>query len=527
MLTNYKVSLLFLVFFSSVLLVPAIAIAQGSVELVAPPTIHQSTTGAKGGNQFEPVGQVVNGNVQVESRSFISETNNLDSLSQQKPEVSQGGNWFTKKLSGAWNWVVSVGQTKIQSPTLLAVSTKIQSLDSRFGLTRLFGSNIAGIQKSFKQKSVGGFFKNVGGIVLKTTGIVAGAAAVGVMAGSAWLLATGQAAVLSASAVGAVKWVQTITAPAVKFISSGWKWLTVLVPKAWKAIDKFTLSVTRVTNRVANAISKYITIGGEISKTGDALAKTTRTWGKILNGLMAGLFAIGSTLSTGALVGTVAEKPTPPLETNTAAEKNPSTNKVSTKSTGSTTPSASKTSNTSTSTEQTKKSNPVTVTTKTEENAKPKSETIPKAVAIQEKTSAPVKAVSTPKAADSVKASTTDSKASVSSTPTPKATQSTVVAKASPVSLAGVTQAVKTLSSAVGKIGTNVSKVLSTEIPRYLSAGYYPQGQANANPSAYQKATIITWASFAGVLATSIGAWAFFRLRKNRQSESSVMITES
>lgn len=475
-----------------------------ALELVHPPIQHVSTD-SSGLPQFETVDESLGSEaLKLQETNYQKTIPGAGYLAMgsldQTAKTKQG--WFSKM----WSWIVQKGNTPITNPTLISLNSALQRMDSKIGMSRLYGKNVDSFTISFLKGNYGESFKQIGIIALKTSAVIAGATALGVAAGAGWLAATGQGAVVTSFFSGlwgsvllvarnSLNYIRNVLAVTKDFIVNSWKWF-----------DNLTKVLSRTANRISNSINKFISISTNLReevegwlKAGER-AKSLLKW---VSGSFVGLATLLSTWWSVAPANTQIPNAPAIVTTNQSGQVNKKTATVNTAS-NTKSPSVEKTTAQGTSSAPVVRS--ITQNTPTQDSKKVDQNNATQTTKDSSVTTSKVTTTSGVQKASTAKVSST------ASSSIPKSSET----KTSAVSLTGVSSAVKSLGTAINKLGTSLARFTSSDIPRFVSAGYLgSENKGTATP--YQKTTMFAWIISAGAVSTLGGILAYGRIKRRQK----------
>lgn len=492
-----------------------------------------------------------------ETRTF---ERNLENNSALGTTTLQNSTFVNSSLAGAdsnnlgwWNKFKNWWQKPITNSAVLSVNSWLKTWNARFGLERLYGQQVGEIVRGIKTKDYGLIGAGVLGVIAKTAGVIAVGMASGLVLGKSYMafgdLNGGVSKIWTSVKSVAVRswgWLNakiSIAAVAVR------KW----VVAAAKKVDFITKNITRVTNRISNSVQKILTASKNLRVEISGWSKMFKSWSKIL---VSGWLIIANALSIGGTsvsnnildVGKTPNTITTARVETSSITKQPATGvagKNSTTAQGGNNKSATNTKSTEVSTKNTSSLSANTQQSATSkktselESSKVLGANISSVDAVVSKlTPMPTteKAVkmnvvtaSTGLKSQDATVKTSNVKADTQMTsvkPTPSLAKTTV-AQASEAGLSKDLKAgIKSVTSAMGKLGTQIKQFSTNTIPRYLSAGYLPDSaEKGIKPTGYQAATLTAWAMLSAMATIFAGMWLYQRIKKRQTEPESVLIS--
>lgn len=499
--------------------------------VVYPMTQGQSTNMVPGMEQYgESSASGSNYVPNIKTQNYNREISSSENLSIEKQGVQEKKSWFGKLFSkvtttigSGYDRFIRFMNSPIENPSLNSIASGMQRIESRFGLTRIFGSNISALSTALNQGSFTVFFKQLSFIVLKTTVIVASALAVGAIAGYGYMAISGAALPrLLGRFVSSAKYATRWT---IKLFNRILVTPTGFMRRIWKSTKKSITAFFKFFKKNSKNIEGVL-------KTSKKARTEINGWGKIISAAKKFVGPVIITLlpnilSILGMVSPQSNQPVSPVvivQNSNDSSKSPTKNTANspapknqptTKQESISTANQKIDKNLNTSTNPSGAINMTnTETGKVAATKESKPEIVSNLGATNSGTS---KTVSQAK-------QTSDTKDSGKTT---KATQAVTTGK-TPVtntSLTGITGAAKSLASAATKLSSAVTKFASIDIPRYMSGGYYPENiDRPATP--LQKATMSSWLVLAGLASVTAGMWVYRRLRRKKETLDTILVNQ-
>lgn len=489
-----------------------------------PEVYMQSTTGLDTNSFYDATSQSTGKEIQgLESVNLLerkAENQNSFLENETRDESKEVRKTFGQRVL---SWLNS----PIKNPTVLAWLNRAQVIESRFGMSAIFRREADAITVAVWNRDVLGVFKQVGKVLVKEAVISTGALALGASLGVGYSFLTTGTFIAPASLKALGSSVATKASQAWKGVKNGLVWVKGAGIATWKFIDNSTKSLARVANRVSNSINKIITVVRDARLEFSGLAKAVNSWRKIIASAVAFL-TVGSGLS---LYGEGQVSVSSPNQ-NTAQVKVSggvsSGGKTSTAKTGSAKTESPEDSDKKISEKTggaTKDSSAMTkVVDGSLQNKASGSEQVKPALATSEKISkvkteddgigsgATLALASGVKTA-SVKAETSTAKAVSEGASSGKTTQAKLSVPA------GLSTALKSLNSNLNKATKEIAKIAKWDVPKFMSAGFFPKGDSNTPATTYQKVTIAVWTTFFALLVSGIALWLYGKFKKEDKSE--------
>ncbi len=497
--------------------------------IVYPMTQGQSTNMVPGMEQYgESTTPSSNYVPNIKTQNYNRDLSSSENLSIEKQGVQVKKSWLGKLFSkfygvigSGYDRFIRFMNSPIENPSLNSITSGMQKIESRFGLTRIFGSNISALSTALNQGSFSVFFKQLSLVVLKTTVIVASALAVGAVAGYTYMAVSG--AVLPRFLTRFIRSAKYVTRWAVKVFNRIFITSTGFIRRFWKSTKKSITAFFKFFKKNSKNIEGVL-------KTSKKARTEINGWGKIISAAKKFVGPVIITLLPNILsiLGIVSPQSNQPVSPVVIVQNSKDNPKSPTKNTANSPapknqPIAKQESISTANQKIDKNSNAGTNPSGTVNMTNTE---VGKVSASKE--SKPE--ISTSQGANNsgtTKTTTLTKQTTDTTDPskTTKATQAVTTGKTpiATASLTGITGAVKSLASAATKLSSAVTKFASIDIPRYMSGGYYPENIDHpATP--LQKATMSSWLVLAGLASVTAGMWVYRRLRRKKESLDTILV---